>query len=464
MTPDRAGLPARRRIVALVTSSLVLLATTASAIAQPSPSPGDPATPEADLTVSYPAGNARAFVDGEQNVWSLQVSQSLQPHGPYETGPVESSMDLELTESVDVLGDGTVELTLEVTDAEAAGFQAEIERAEALGRRVTLTYDEDGLTIPDPEQAFAFFGTPGALHMADIALKGHVIQPVLPAGEYHEGQQINSEAVLPAGWSRFAHRLEGTTTLGDSKRRQGVEVMNMASTQSAGTELLLPSLDNPVDTIQGGEADLNEFFLATMFKVLVPPGTDPHSLLPDFPIQVGEAHVHDHAPRRRRAPRRRGRVGPTLLVGAALLVLSACASHPQFAGTATSIRLDGPIQFQHESSLHLSSGILVHSGIRASAELAGTTIQPNEEAREDLGAQVWALTGKDVALDADWTIEQILTSELPAGSGEQPAGSGEQEAASNWAVPAGVALLAALGIGLLVRRAKNKQPAAATDD
>ncbi|MBW3591770.1 MAG: hypothetical protein KY393_07995 [Actinobacteria bacterium] len=373
-------------------------------------------------------------------------------------------MDLELTESVAVLGDGTVELTLEVSDAEAFGFQAEIEQAEALGRRITLTYDEEGLVLPDPEQAFAFFGTPDALHMADVALKGHLIQPVLPASEYHEGQQINSEAVLPAGWSRYAHRLEATTTIGDSKQRQGVEVVNMASTQSADTELLLPSLDNPVDTIQGGEADLNEFFLATMLKVLVPPGTDPYSLLPDFPIQVGDAHLHDHAQRKRRAPRPRRprRAGPTFLACAALLALSACASHPQFAGAATSIRLNGPIQFQHQSALHQSSGILVHSGIKASAELAGTTIQPNEETREDLGEQIWALTGVDLTLEASWTVEQILTSELPADSKEQEAAS--NWAFPNWAVPAGVSLLAALGIGLLVRRAKNKPPAAATDD
>ncbi|MBW3591771.1 MAG: hypothetical protein KY393_08000 [Actinobacteria bacterium] len=88
MTPDSVRLRARRRIVALATSSLFLLATTASAIAQPSPSPS-PDDPAADLTVDYPAGNARAFVDGEQNVWSLHMSQSFSPKAP--TRPIRWS-------------------------------------------------------------------------------------------------------------------------------------------------------------------------------------------------------------------------------------------------------------------------------------------------------------------------------------------------------------------------------------
>lgn len=433
------------RAVALATAAALLLAATASAVAQPSPSPDAGAVSGTDLRVDYPAGNARTFAGGEQNTWSIHMSQSLQPRGPHEAGSVESSMDLELTESVEVLGDGRTELTLEVTDAQAFGFRAGKEQAEALGRRLTAVYDGKSLTLPHPEQSFGFFGTPGAIHMADVALKAHIAGPVLPA-DYAEGDELDSQAVLPAGWSKFSHRLEGTTTVGASQQRQGAELVGLTSTQSAGTEISLPSLDNPVETIQGGEADLNEFFLATIFKVLAPPGTEPRSLLPDFPMQIGDARVHDDAPRRRKRASGRRRIGPALLACTALLAMGGCASHPQFAGVATSVRLDGPMQFQQKASLHIDSGILVHSATEASAALTGTTIRPNDQAREDLGEQLWALTGVDVALDASWTIEQVLTSELPSAQAQQ-------QERSDWTMAAGLAALAALAIGLLVRRA-----------
>lgn len=149
-----------------------------------------------------------------------------------------------------------------------------------------------------------------------------------------------------------------------------------------------------------------------------------------------------------------------LLAGVALAALSGCASHPRYAEVATSIALEGPVEFQQESFLHESSGVLIDLVTQASAELSGTTIQPNDEAREDLGEQLWALTGVDVALNANWSVEQTLVSELPAEAAE-PA------TPSNWAIPAGVLVLAVVAIGLLVRRRPGKdapEPAGTEDE
>lgn len=361
-------------------------------------------------------------------------------------------MDLEITESVVASGNGTAELTLEVTDAEAFGFRAEAEQQEALGRRATFTYNGKGFELSENEESLAFFGTPGSLHMADIALTAHLISPVLPQQDWEETEELTETAVLPSAWSNTVHRLQGATTVGPSEQRRGVQVVSMDSTKRADLEVSLPSLDNAEETILGGEPQLNEFFLATMFQVLVAPGTPPESLLPDFPIQVGDAHIHDHAHRRRRTRRRRKGLGRTLLAGVALAALSACASHPHYAETVTSIRLDGPVQFQQESSLHASSGVLIDLVTQASAELSGTTIQPNDEAREDLGEQLWALTGVDVALIANWSIEQTLVSELPAEAADR-------SNPSDWAIPAGLVLLAVVAIGVLLRRRPGKDAA-----
>ncbi|MEX2586963.1 MAG: hypothetical protein WD602_03085 [Actinomycetota bacterium] len=440
--------PLRRKAAALATGAAFLLAATGAAVDHPLPAPQQLGSGDAALEVAYPAGNARSFVDGEHNVWSIHMSQTLQPRGPHATGSVESSMDLELTETVALQRDGTAELTLEVTGAEAFGFQAALEQDAALGRGITLTSGPDRLAISGDEESMDFFGTPDEMRMADVALKAHLLNPALPAQSYEAGDAFTAEAVLPTGWSRYAHRLERATTAGDARRRQGVEVVSMVSTAGAETEINLPSLDNPVETIEGGEAQLNEFFLATMFQVLVPPGTDPASLLPDFPIQVGDAHVHDHAHRKRRPKPRRRTCRQAVLACLALVALSACASHPQYANAMTSVRLGGPIEFQQESTLHRSSGLLVHSVTRASAQLSGTTIRPDDAALEDLGEQLAALTGLDVQLDGSWTIEQTLISELP----QEPAAAADTF--STPVVAVGLAVVAALGIGLLVRRSK----------
>lgn len=457
MTRSRSRFRLLPRTVAAAALPVFLLASTASAIAQiPTPSPEN--EPEQrDLELFYDHGSARRLTAGSQNVWSVHISQTLRPSGPYQADSVESSMDLELTESVEATGNGSFRIVLEVTDVEAAGFQAAEEQEAAQGRRIDLVYEEGRLQIPVDERSVGFFGSLHEMRMADIALRSHVLAPALPA-EPDEGEQFDLRGQVPTGWTPFSHHVSGTATVRASGRENGVDVVEIATELRAEAQIALPAIDNPEATVLGEEeAELNDFFLATMFNVLVPDGTDPRSLLPDFPIQVGDAHIHDHAHRRRPQGSRR-RLRRLLAAGSLILLMGACASHPQYARAATSVNLEGPLHLQQQAMLHPGSGVLVALTAQGSAELSGTTIQPNPEAREDLGDAVWALTDKDVALEARWTIDQQLTSALPYGPDKQAgvAGSG----LPGWQLAAGLALAALLGIGLLAGiRYRNRSTA-----
>ncbi|HEX2179877.1 MAG TPA: hypothetical protein VHL54_10245, partial [Actinomycetota bacterium] len=243
-------------------------------------------------------GNAREYRDGDRFTYRMQVSQTLQGQGPHPAEPQTSTLDLTLIESVEVR-DGRPEVTLEITEAAAEGFLAEAEESSALERRVVfvpgdkdfrlvLKEGADGepdLLDPDTIRPF---GDLGAVRMADLALRAHLLNPVIPDREFSEGDNFDDNAAFPAGWTRGPQTLDGSISIEGTGEQDGREVVRVNGVHvTTDTLLRVTAIDNAVESLQGLAPPVpNDFFAGTLFDALFPEGSTYESLMPRLPLSV----------------------------------------------------------------------------------------------------------------------------------------------------------------------------------
>ncbi|HEX2054275.1 MAG TPA: hypothetical protein VHJ78_11200 [Actinomycetota bacterium] len=411
-----------------------------------------------EMTRTMAAGNARRYVDGQKATYRMRVTQRLQPKGPHPADPQTSSMDLLLTETVTEDRDGPL-VTLAVTEASAEGFLAEAEERSALERKVRFRPQAGSARLVlrtgpggEPDlldlDTVAPFGQFGHIRMVDLALRAHLLNPVLPSANYRDGQSFQDSANLPAGWSLGAQVLTGSLTVVGRGERSGKPVVHMKGTHVSTDNLLrVRAIDNAVDALQGKAKPVpNDFFAGTIFNALFPKGSTYESLTPPLPLrpQAPAARRNDPAPRRRRRPRR----GRGLVLAAIVLVgLSAC-SDPRRNVDVVSLNLTGPLQVTHETVLDRGTGVVLSSEVTASARLEGKMHLIPEELVPHLSPQVAGLSQAPIGMDADWTVTQELEGPLPAVSAAARLGGPATIAAA-------VAIAMLVAAALLVRRSRR---------
>ena len=406
-------------------------------------------------------GNARTYAEGQEVTYRMKVTQRLQPKGPHPADPQTSNLEILLRETVTTDRSGPL-VTLEVTEAAAGGFLAAAEERSALARKVTfrparrtarLALEEGPGGRPnltDPE-TIAGFGQFGEIRMADLALRAHLLNPVLPTARYTAGQTFNDVATLPAGWTLGAQSLNGSVTVAGQEQRDGRTVVRASATHiSTDTLLRVRAMDNAVDALQGKvKPDPNEFFAGTLFQALFPKGSTYESLMPPLPLRVNPPAARRPAGRslRRRPRRRRG-----LLLACLLMLATASCSDPQKNVDIVSLNLSGPIQLNHQSVLDAATGIVVSSEVTATARLSGQVYPIPDEVKPLIPQELSSLSLANIGMDADWAITEELAGELPR-SGAAAAVGGPGSAMLIAAVAAG--LLAAL---VIRRRKASRQP------
>lgn len=403
-------------------------------------------------------GNSRRYAEGQAR-YRVNVTQSLQPSGRHPAPAQTSSMELLLTETVSSDQDGHL-VTIEVADASAEGFLAEAEEQSALRRSISFRPDEkaarmvlkagDGATpnLLDAETV-APFGDLGAVRMVDLALRAHLLNPVLPSDRHAEGESFDDVAHLPAGWS-FGHQtFTGSVTAGGREQREEREVVRMKATHvSTNTLLRVRAMDNAKEALQGTVApDPNEFFAGTLFNALFPEGSTYESLMPPLPLQPSTGRRSRREPSRRPPRRRRG---AAVALGCLLLLSLAGCSDPNRNVDVVSLNLTGPIQMNHESVIDEATGVLLSSQVTASARLAGNVYPIPPEAAVLVPEHLSSLSQADIGLDADWTITEELESEIPEASLAA-------SLSSPGPIAVGIAVVAGLAAVMVLRRRKGRQ-------
>jgi hypothetical protein len=404
-------------------------------------------------------GNARTYNDGDRLTYRVKVSQTLQPKGPETVEARTSTLDLVLTESVEVRN-GEAEVTLEVGEAKAEGFLAEAEQRSALERKVVFTpaTKEIGLVLkegPDGKpdlldlETIRPYGELGAVRMVDMALRAHLLNPVIPSEDFAEGDNFDDNAAFPAGWTRGAQSLDGSISIEGEEQRAGRAVVKVNGVHiTTDTLLRVTAMDNAVEALQGlAPPEPNEFFAGTLFDALFPKGSTYESLMPKLPLSVKLGNRR----RRVRTVRRRRR-GLGVVLGCLMILGLASCTDPQRNPDVVSLNLLGPIQLNHESVIDRSTGVLISSEVAANARLTGQVYRIPDILVPHLKPEVNAVSEAKIGMDADWTITEELESELP----EPSSATGS----AGVFVPAGIfAVVLGLGVAALVRKRKRSQKA-----
>jgi hypothetical protein len=417
--------------------------------------------PRPSMARLFDGGNVREYRDGDELTYRMKVEQTLHAKGPHTAEPQTSTLDLTLTESVKVR-DGRPAVTLEITEAQAEGFLAEAEESSALERKVTFAPGDDDLRLLlkagedgepdllDPE-TIRPFGDLGAVRMADLALRAHLLNPVIPSEEFSEGDNFDDNAAFPAGWTRGPQTLDGSISIEGTGEQDGREVVRVNGVHvTTDTLLRVTAMDNAVEALQGLAPPVpNDFFAGTLFHALFPKGSTYESLMPKLPLSVSLE------PRRRlpASPKRRRRRGLGLALGCLLMLGLASCKVPQRNPDVVSLNMSGPVQLNHESVVDRSTGVLISSEVSATARLTGNVYPIPEVLVPHLVPEVNALSGAPIGMDADWTITEELRTDLPEAAAA--AGSGGA------LVPVGLGLVLVLGAGtvaLVRRRRSSKEP------
>lgn len=406
-------------------------------------------------------GNARRYAEGQTVRYRMTVDQTIQARGPYPAPPQTSSLELLLTETVAASDRGLV-VTLEVTEAAAEGFLAGAEEASALRRKVSYRPDDEIRRLvleqgpdgkPDLRDAGTVegYGDLGAIRMVDLALRAHLLNPVLPSERHAEGDRFEETAALPAGWTLGYQTLAGSMTVGSREERDEREVVNLSATHvTTDTLLRVRGLDNAVEALQGqAEPVPNDFFAGTLFHALFPQGSTYESVIPPLPLQPATNPRNARkAPRRRRPARRRG--APAVLACLLLLGLAGCTD-PQRNVDVVSLNLSGPIQMNHRSVVDEATGVLISSDVTASARLTGNVYPIPPAAAALVPEHLSRLSQAAIGMDADWTITQRLEGELPRpGLAAALTGPGT--------IVVGGAVALGLAAALVMRRRRNGVP------
>lgn len=393
-------------------------------------------------------GNVREYSDGDKLTYRVKVTQTLQPRGPHQAEARNGSMDLVLTETVAVDGDGLL-VTLEVTDASAEGFLAEAEERSALERRVQFRPRANRIdlvlkgggkpNLADPEVGRGF-GDPGAMRMADLAIWSHLLNPVIPAEKYNPGESVVDTADFPMGWALGYQSMDGSITVQGADTRDGREVVKVDGVHVAGRSLLrVRAMDNAVEALQGKAKPVpNEFFAGVLFDALFPKGSTYESLMPKLPLEV----VAEPRRRRRTEPRSRSRRRPGwLLLGLMVALVTGACSDPSKNVAIVSLNAFGPVQINHQSAVDKASGVLLSSNVEASAKLVGNVYQIPEEVMGALPQPIRDVSEVEFGIDATWTVAENLDGEPP-----------EPASAAPWALIIGGIALLALALVVFLRK------------
>ena len=473
--------PPGTRGLALLVATLLALGSTASAARaderhdQPliAPSPTTVSGEGHDHGTATPAiarhmagGNVRRYTDGQQATYRMRVTQTLQPKGPYAAEPQTSSLDLVLTETVTTDRRGPL-VTLAVSEATAEGFLAETEQRSALGRRVSFRPDSQVAHVVlkegrngEPDlldlETIKAFGDLGEIRMADLALRAHLLNPVVPSEAYAAGQSFQDTAALPAGWTQGAQTISGSITVNGQEERDGRTVIRLSATHvSTDTLLRVRAINNAVEALQGNEPpDPNEFFAGTLFNALFPPGSTYESLMPPLPLQIDIQGRRAGGNRgNRKAGRPRRRLG-LVLVCLLAFGMAACTD-PQRNVHAVSLNLTGPLQMNHQSVVDRQTGVLLSSEVTATARMSGKVYPIPDELKAVLAPELSGLSMAEVGMDADWTISQELVGDIPEPGRTGPMGGRGTPAVLGGGVALGLAAF------MLVRR-RSKQASGAS--
>lgn len=403
-------------------------------------------------------GNARTYREGDELSYRVKVTQTLQPTGPQPAGPVTGTLELVLTERVTEDDDGPL-VTVEIAEAEAEGFLAGAEEESAQGRKLELrplpgqfqvVLEENSSGEPaltDPE-AIAAFGDVGAIRMVDLAIWSHLLNPVIPAGEYDGGESFVDTAALPAGWSLGHRTVDGSITVGAARVEGGRDVVRARGVHLSSDGMLrVRAIDNAVEALQGQARPVpNDFFAGTIFNALFPEGSSYESLMPPLPLKpVPAPRLRPAAPRKR--PRRGSRIAVIALT--TLLGLAACTNPAQNEGVV-SLNLQGPVQINHESTLDVETGVLISSEVTATASLRGNVHKIPPDLMPLVPPNLQALSGVEVGMDASWTVTEELVGDVP-----EP--SSFASIAPRSLVGVGAALLM-LALVVFLRRRKGAEP------
>lgn len=465
--------PLRSRFAVAVLAGLLAAGSSAGAV-RADETPHDPVTAPVPTTESghdhevetpelsrrMAGGNARRYEDGQRVTYRVTVDQRLQPRGRYEVEPLTGSLEVTLTESVEVDGEGPL-VTLEVTEANAQGFHAEAEERAALERRVRFRPDgrtalmdleegPDGKPNVADEQTVAPFGKVGEIRMIDAVVRAHLLNPVIPADDWERGQSFDDTAFLPVGWILGVQSYTGSSTVTASDRVDGRDVLSVSGIHvSPDATVRVRAIDNAVDALQGKvKPEPNEFFAGTMFDTLFPEGSTYESVMPPLPLTPVSAPQprRSPAPAPRRKPRRhRAGVVACLLV----LVLAGCTD-PRLNPNAVSLNLSGPMEMHHSSVVDEATGIVVRSEVKASAKLDGAVHEIPAQLMPLLPEHLTSLSEQPIGIDGEWTITEELAGPLPEVSLVSGAGG------------AGIGLLLAaaavvLGLVLVMRRRRRSE-------
>ncbi|HEX2148558.1 MAG TPA: hypothetical protein VHI31_00065 [Actinomycetota bacterium] len=430
--------PKTRSLAALV-AVLLALGSSASAVraSEDHPDPGLAPAPttsagheheaaeEPEMKRVMAGGSARRYSDGEELTYRIEVNQTLQPKGPHPADAQTARMELLLTETVTEDGNGPL-VTLEVTEASAEGFLAAQEEATALERRVQFRPGSGEIqlvikegpngtpNLADPETVKPF-GDLGAVRMVDMALKAHLLNPVLPSEDYADGDSFEDSGALPAGWALGYQTIDGSITVGANEIREGRDVVRVKGVHISGDNLLrVRAMDNAVEALQGKQKpEPNDFFAGTMFNALFPKGSTYESLMPKLPL---ETVPQPQTRRRPGPPRKRSRRSLRLVLGCMMLLGLAACNNPERNVDIVSLNVVGPMQVDHDSVVDEDTGVLLSSRVEASIRLTGQVYPIPEGVMPLIPENLRVLSRADIGMDADWTITEELQSEVPEGS------------------------------------------------
>lgn len=419
----------------------------------------DPYDP--DLARSMAGGNVRRYSDGQVVTYRMKVGQTIQPKGPQIADLQSSSMDLLLTETVKEDDDGPL-VTLEVTEAKAEGFLAEAEEASALKRKVQFRPGDKDIQLivkntedgkPDllnPETQ-APFGELGTIRMVDIALRAHLLNPVIPSADYAGDDSFVDTATLPAGWALGFVAVDGSTTIVGPEVQDGRDVLRVKGVHVTGDTLLrVRAMDNAREALQGNEKPVpNDFFAGTVFNALFPKGSTYESLMPKLPLQGPPAA------RRRKLVRNRPRRGVHLLMGCLMLLGLASCGDPSRNVDVVSLNLSGPMQIDHNAVIDAETGVVLSSQVEAAARLTGAVYAIPESVMPLIPPHLRTLSNAEVAMDVDWTITEEIEGEVP-----EPAGLFNSENSGTLVIAGAVVLGLGLVVIFMLARKKRKSGAA----
>ncbi len=428
-------LPLRIRFLAALVAVLLAIGSSMSAARadtgphDTNPAPAPTASPDdhhdgeetPDMARSIAGGNARRYSDGQKLSYRVEVSQSIQPRGPHPAQVVSSSMELLLTETVTVDDDGPL-VTLEVAEASAQGFLADAEQAEALDRRVQfrpgekqvrflLKNGEDGKPDLLDGGTVAPYGATGTIRMIDLVMRAHLLNPVIPASEYADGDSFIDTAALPAGWALGYLAFDGSTTVESTEVQNARDVVRVKGVHVTGDTLLrVRAMENAMQALQGNEKpEPNDFFAGTIFNALFPAGSTYESLMPKLPLPAVPAERRRKGVRR---PHRRRRVVRVLL-GCLMAIGMASCSDPARNVDVVSLNLSGPMQIDHSAVIDGATGVVITSQANAKARLAGSVYEIPTNIVPLLPPPLSALSGAEVGMDVDWTVTEQLQGDVP---------------------------------------------------